>query len=99
MITEIARLRIDALRSDDFEAAVAAAAPLFRASEGCHGMALDRIIEEPGTYVLRVSWETLEHHTVIFRGSENFQKWRALVGPFFIEPPEVAHNETRATYF
>jgi hypothetical protein len=39
-----------------------------------------------------VKWETLENHTVDFRGSENFAEWRALVGPYFASPPEVEHT-------
>ncbi len=99
MIIEIARLTVDPLRAADFEAAVADAVPFFKASPGCHGMVLDRLIEEPETYILRVLWETLEHHTVGFRESENFQKWRALASPFFVEPPKVVHVETKAKYF
>jgi hypothetical protein len=26
-----------------------------------------------------------------FRGSELFPQWRAIVGPFFAEPPRVEH--------
>lgn len=99
MIMEIATLKIDPLRAADFEEAVAEAVPYFKATPGCHGMALERLIEEPETYILRVLWETLEHHTVGFRSSDNFQKWRGLAGPFFVEPPHVVHIETKAKYF
>lgn len=99
MITEIATLRIDPTRSDAFEAAVAAARPHFQSAPGCHGMALEKVIETPGLYHLRVLWETVEAHTVGFRGSDNFQQWRALAGPFFVTPPDVVHAEIAATYF
>lgn len=99
MITEIAALRIDPARAGDFEAAVAAAKEHFRTAPGCHGISLERVIETPGAYNLRVLWETVEAHTVDFRGSENFQKWRALAGPFFLEPPVVVHSETVGVYF
>lgn len=99
MIFEIARIKIDPLKSNEFEAAVLAAVPLFKSSEGCHSMALEKVIEENGVYNLRVKWESLAHHTEIFRSSENFQKWRALVGEFFIEPPIVLHNQIVENYF
>ncbi len=99
MITEIAVLRIDPSRAGEFEAAVAAAHVHFQADSGCHGMALEKVIETPGAYNLRVLWETVEAHTVGFRSSENFQKWRALAGPFFVEPPVVVHAEMAITYF
>ena len=44
-----------------------------------------------------VKWETLENHTVDFRGSENFAEWRGLVGQYFAAPPEVEHTETVLT--
>ena len=42
-------------------------------------------------------WETLENHTVDFRGSEDFTAWRGLVGQYFAAPPEVEHTETVLT--
>ena len=60
---------------------MAQAIPVFRRSKGCHGMELHRTIERPSKYRLFVKWGTLEDHTVTFRGSENFQEWRRLVGP------------------
>ena len=39
-------------------------------------------------------WETLENHTVDFRGSEDFAAWRALVGQYFATSPEVEHTQT-----
>jgi len=35
----------------------------------------------------------VEDHTVGFRESELFVQWRALIGPFFANPPEVEHWE------
>lgn len=99
MITEIATLTINPARAVDFEAAVAAAAPYFKSATGCHGMSLEAVIETPGVYHLRVLWETVEHHMVIFRESENFQQWRALAGPFFLAAPHVVHADTKDTYF
>ncbi|MEY4761085.1 MAG: hypothetical protein RLZZ200_941 [Pseudomonadota bacterium] len=99
MITEIAQLTIDPARAADFEAAVAQATPHFRAAEGCHGLSLERVIEDPARYRLVVQWETLEHHTVKFRNSEHFTAWRALAGPFFVSPPVVEHWNRVAVHF
>ena len=62
-------------------------------------MALEKVIETPGLYLLRVLWETVEAHTMAFRGSDNFQQWRALAGPFFVSAPDVVHAETVAAFF
>ena len=54
---------------------------------------LKRSIETPGRYLLMIYWDTLEDHTVGFRGSDLFSQWRAIVGPFFAQPPVVEHLE------
>jgi heme-degrading monooxygenase HmoA len=91
MIVENARIDVKPGSENDFEAAVAEAAPLFRAAKGCHGVQLQRGIENPSRYWLIVQWETLEDHTVTFRSSEAFTRWRALAGPYFAGTPEVQH--------
>ena len=99
MITEIALITIDQAKAADFEAAVAKAAPLFRTAKGCHGMALERVIEHLGQYRLVVRWESVEAHMRDFRESADFGQWRALAGPFFIGTPDVTHSERVAAYF
>jgi heme-degrading monooxygenase HmoA len=54
---------------------------------------LQRGIETDGRYLLLVEWQTVEHHTVGFRQSLQFQRWRELLGPFFASPPAVEHYE------
>ena len=94
MITEIAQIDIKAGSEAAFEAAVDKARVVFKRAQGFHGLELHRAIEKPQRYRLMVKWETLENHTVDFRGSENFAEWRGLVGAFFASPPEVEHTET-----
>ena len=99
MIREIARVQIDPARATDFLAAVAEAAPLFRAAQGCRSMRIERVIENPAVFLLLVEWETLDNHMVDFRNSAAFQQWRALAGPFFVAPPVVEHAEVCAIQF
>jgi quinol monooxygenase YgiN len=94
MIHEIAILSIQAGQEAAFEAGVSQALPLFLRAKGCHGVQLQRCIEEPQTYRLDVQWESLENHTVDFRGSEDFQQWRKLVGGYFATAPQVTHVKT-----
>ena len=91
MITEIAQIDVKPGSEKDFEAAVAKARPLFLRAKGGKGFELHRSIEKPSRYRLMAKWETLENHTVDFRGSENFQEWRRLVGGYFASPPVVEH--------
>ncbi|CAL9389577.1 MULTISPECIES: antibiotic biosynthesis monooxygenase family protein [unclassified Streptomyces] len=91
MITEIAQIEIHPGQEQQFEEAVAKALPYFLAADGCDGVDLHRSIEHPSRYRLMVRWETVEHHTVTFRASEGFAKWRTLAGPHFATPPQVEH--------
>jgi len=91
MIHEIATIPVDPDQADAFEAAVAEARPLFEAAKGFRSFALERSIETPGRYLLVIGWESVEAHTVDFRGSPDFQAWRALAGPFFAATPSVEH--------
>ncbi|PEL50642.1 antibiotic biosynthesis monooxygenase, partial [Bacillus toyonensis] len=48
---------------------------------------------QKGKYLLLVQWETLEDHTVGFRQSEQYQKWKALLHHFYDPFPTVEHFE------
>jgi heme-degrading monooxygenase HmoA len=91
MIMEIAQIDVKPGMEERFEAGVRAAAPVFKRAKGCRGMALQRSHEKPQRYRLFVQWDTLENHTVDFRGSADFQEWRKLVGDCFAAPPDVEH--------
>jgi heme-degrading monooxygenase HmoA len=99
MVLEIADIEIKPGTSSEFEAAVAAAAPFFKSARGCVSMALRRCVEQANRYQLHVEWQTVEDHTVHFRGSDNFQEWRRLAGPYFAAPPGVTHWESSAAGF
>jgi quinol monooxygenase YgiN len=91
MITEIAQIEVKPGMEAEFEAGVKNAAPIFKRAKGCHGMELQRSIEQPSRYRLFVTWETVENHNIDFRGSPDFQEWRKLVGHCFASPPQVEH--------
>ena len=91
MITEIAQIDVKPGMEAEFEAGVKKAAPIFKRAKGCHGMELRRSIEKPSRYRVFIEWETVEDHTVGFRGSPDFQEWRKLVSHCFAAPPEVEH--------
>ncbi len=91
MILEIAQIDVIPGMERQFEAGVAKAGPIFKRAKGCRGITLQRSHEKPQRYRLFVQWETLENHTVDFRGSADFQEWRKLVAHCFANPPEVEH--------
>ena len=91
MITEIAQIDVKPGTEAEFENGVKNAVPIFKRAKGRRGMELQRSIEKPSRYRLFVKWETVEDHTVHFRGSPDFQEWRKFVGHCFASPPEVEH--------
>jgi heme-degrading monooxygenase HmoA len=93
MIFEAATLSITPGSEAAFEEAVAQAVPLFQQAPGALSFRLDRSVEIPHEYTLLVGWATVEDHTVGFRNSEAFARWRELVGPHFAEAPQVRHLE------
>ena len=92
MILEIADIHIKPGQNADFEVAVRnAVATIFPKAKGFVAHRFHACIESPNRYVLQLTWETLEDHTVDFRGSALFVEWRALVGNYFAMAPHVEH--------
>ena len=91
MILESAILNVRPGQEAAFEAALREARPLIAATPGFRAIAVRRCIETPNRYLLLVDWETLEDHTVGFRQSERYQKWRDLLHHFYDPFPVVEH--------
>jgi heme-degrading monooxygenase HmoA len=94
MILELADIRIAPGQQAAFdEAILRGVTTVIAHAKGFKGYRVSRSIESPERYMLQVFWETLENHTVDFRQSPEFAQWRAIVGPFFAQPPMVEHFE------
>jgi quinol monooxygenase YgiN len=91
MITEIAQIDVKPGTEAEFERGVKQAVPIFQRAKGCRSMEVRRSIEKPNRYRLFIGWETVENHTIDFRGSADFQEWRKLVAHCFASPPDVEH--------
>jgi heme-degrading monooxygenase HmoA len=95
MILEVADIRVKEGSQAEFEKAVQVALDtIFPKAKGFVGHTFRKSIESADRYLLLLSWETLEDHTVGFRGSPLFTEWRGLVGGFFAAPPFVEHFTT-----
>ena len=92
MVLEIAQIDVKSGMEADFEAGVAKAVPIFQRAKGCKSFEVQQSIELPSRYRLFIRWDTLENHTVDFRGSADYQEWRKLVGHCFAESPHVEHT-------
>ncbi len=91
MILESAPLDVIPGREAEFEAAFAEAQQIIAAMPGYIGHSLTRCVERPSRYLLLVEWERLEDHTEGFRGSPDYQRWRALLHHFYDPFPRVEH--------
>ena len=92
MILEIADIRIRPGQQAAFDEAIERGLRTVAArAKGMQGYKVNKCIESPERYVLQIFWDTLEDHTVGFRESPAFPQWRAIVGPFFAQPPVVEH--------
>jgi heme-degrading monooxygenase HmoA len=96
MILEQAIFTITPGSEQEFEEAMQAATAVFEQATGFRSLTLRRSVERPSTYTGLIEWDTVEDHTVGFRESELFTRYRALVGPFFAAAPEVQHFEAPA---
>ncbi len=96
MILEFAQITIRPGSESKFEAVFPAAIKVLGDSKGFLAHDLRRSVETPNRYALIVQWQTLEDHTVGFRGSPAFAEWRAHIGPFLESPPVVEHFQALA---
>ena len=98
MILELVDILIQPGKQAEFDQAIQHGIQTYIApSKGFIGYRINKCIETPERYVLMNYWETLENHTVDFRGSPAFTQWRGVVGPFFARPPIVEHFKIFAT--
>jgi heme-degrading monooxygenase HmoA len=92
MILEVADIRIRPGEQAAFEEAIVRGlATVISQAKGFLGYKVNHGVESAERYLLMIFWDTLEDHTVGFRGGPLFAQWRAIVGPFFAQPPVVEH--------
>src|SRR5690349_18104290 len=98
MILEVAILDVSPNQKQDFEVAFEKASPILASMPGYVSHQLQGCIEKQNRYILLVMWETLEDHTVGFRGSEKYQEWKKLLHHFYDPFPTVEHYQLIQNY-
>lgn len=91
MILEVAVLNVIPDQTEAFEVAFQEAQTIISSMKGYLGHELQKCLEKENQYLLLVRWETLEDHTVGFRGSPEYQEWRKLLHHFYDPFPTVEH--------
>jgi heme-degrading monooxygenase HmoA len=93
MILEVAILNVIPGQEHEFQAAFVKASTIISSMPGYVSHQLQRCLETQNRYILLVNWETLEAHTVGFRGSAEYQEWKKLLHHFYDPFPSVEHYE------
>ncbi|MCF2151110.1 antibiotic biosynthesis monooxygenase [Desmonostoc muscorum LEGE 12446] len=91
MILEAVMLHVKPGLESDFESDFKKASKIISSIKGYLSHELHRCIEVQGKYLLLVRWESLESHTVGFRGSAEYQEWKKLLHHFYDPFPTVEH--------
>ncbi len=91
MIMEVAILNVIPGQEAEFEAAFAQASPIIASMPGYLSHQLQHCLERPNRYILLAHWDTLEAHTVGFRGSKEYLEWKKLLHHFYDPFPTVEH--------
>lgn len=91
MITEIAILNIKQNQSKAFLQSFAKAEKIIASSEGYMSHKLGKCVEQEDKFLLTAKWQTLENHTIGFRKSEAYEKWKKLLHHYYDPFPEVEH--------
>src|SRR5688500_10956756 len=90
-VLEVAILSVRTGQGTAFEAAFAKAEKIIAATPGYQRHELRKCVEHSDRYILLVWWDTIESHTITFRGSTSYQEWKHLLHHFYDPFPEVEH--------
>jgi heme-degrading monooxygenase HmoA len=93
MVTEHAVLQVRSGREIEFETAMQQAKPLIAASPGFLDIKVMKSAQGNSDYLLLVRWNSIADHKDGFRNSDRYEKWRALLHPFYDPMPQVSYFE------
>ena len=74
MVLEVAIFNVRPGQSAEFERAFLEAREITSPMKGHTSNQLQKCLEDPNRYIPLVQWETLEDHTLGFRGSPEYQE-------------------------
>jgi heme-degrading monooxygenase HmoA len=90
-VLEVAIIDVRDGTQDEFTVAYRSAREILAETVGVRSVRMTHGIERPTRFVLLVEWESIEAHEQNFRATDRFARWRALIGPYFAQPPVVEH--------
>lgn len=92
MVLEIVIARIRSEMQDAFPVAFLKARAYLSSNPHVLSFKLMRGIEESSTFVLLIEWDSIAGHMEIFRKSQEYIEFRAILGSFY-ETVEMKHFE------
>ena len=90
MVLEVALIDVTTAAEAAFADAFRQGRALVAETPGFRSLRMTQGVETPTRFVLLVEWDSVEAHQV-FRDSDRFGQWRALIGPHLAGPPHVEH--------
>lgn len=94
MIIEHAVLNVKSGRRAEFISAMQSAYPIISRQAGFMSFEILPSVEIENQFLLLVRWDSIESHKVGFRGSDDYQKWRALLHHFYDPMPQINYYES-----
>jgi heme-degrading monooxygenase HmoA len=91
MVLEVGLIDVRPGQEDRFQVAYGQAREALASTPGCRSVRMTRGVESPSRFVLLVEWDSVTAHEENFRATDRFTTWRALIGPYFAQPPQVEH--------
>ena len=93
MILEVAILYIKPGQNEAFENDFREAGQYISSIPGYIRHSLKKCMEQDNKYLLLAEWGKLEDHTISFRQSDVYQKWKQLLHHYYDPFPVVEHFE------
>lgn len=93
MIVEYVRYTVPAVDRARFEEAFSKAGTVLDRSPNCLEWDLARCHDDPGSYILRICWDSVDGHLRTFRGSGLFQDFITAIRDFVPAMLETRHYD------
>ena len=93
MVLEIAEFTAQPGKAEESRAGLARGLAVIRRGQGCCSAQLRACVEDANRFIFTIEWETLEDHTVAFRGGPLFAEYRSHITGLFVEPVVARHYE------
>lgn len=97
MVLEHLDIRIRPGTATEFEAAMEQGLrTVIARAAGMRGWKFRRCVETADRYLVEILWDSVEAHLVTYRNGPLSPEFRALVVPYFAQPPELQHFDLLA---